>query len=253
MLDYQIVVPSRKRPFNMPVLKSLLPTALICVDEREREDYAPYVPADQLLIHPPTTGAPAARNWIIDNVSSPILVMCDDDLMGVKSLVGSKRTITDPDEILAIIENAARVADDLDVSTFCWSRTANDFLLRPEYLPIRPVQPVYGCFGFRGPARYRKYDETLRSRGDLDWTMRTLLEDRFVYADVRFYFDFGTSFTGSGGNTGLVQPQEFTDASREVKRRWGCHIQYKAPGFVKTREIAPASIRVSRTNKTAKR
>lgn len=237
----------------MPILRSLLPTAVICIDEREKADYAPVVPADYLLTHPPTTGAPAARNWILDNVDTPVVVMCDDDLMGVKCLVGSRRMIVNADEILAIIENSLQVAEDLNVSTFCWSRSANDFLMRPEYLPMRPVQPVYGCFGMRGPARHRKYDETLKTRADLDWTMRTLLEDRIVYADVRFYFDFGTSFTGSGGNSGLVQPEEFLSASREVKRRWGKHVSYKAPGFVKKREIAPASIRVSRSNRSAKK
>jgi hypothetical protein len=252
-LDYAIVVPSRRRPDNMPVLRSLLPTALICVDEREVEDYAPYVPPEKLLVHPPFDGALKCRNWILRNVTAATVVMSDDDLAGVKMLVGSKRYTTDAEEILSIIENAIRVCEDADISVFCWSRTANDFLLRPEYEPIRPVQPVYGCFGMRGKARHRFYDETLRSRGDLDWSLQTLLDDRFVYADCRFYFDFGTSFTGTGGNTGLVTPEAFLQASRDVKLRWGKHISYKGAGFVKARDIQPAGIRVTRKNKSAKK
>jgi hypothetical protein len=56
-LDYKIVVPSRKRPHNMPVITGLLPTSLICIDEREEADYAPFVPKERLLLHPLWKGA----------------------------------------------------------------------------------------------------------------------------------------------------------------------------------------------------
>src|SRR5262245_52378440 len=77
-LDYSIVVPSRGRPDNCARVLALLPNAMICVDERERDDYRKHVPSKQLLVHPPSTGAPAARNWIIENVTASCLIQCDD-------------------------------------------------------------------------------------------------------------------------------------------------------------------------------
>ena len=252
MLDYAICVPSRRRPLNCAQLNDLLPTSVICIDERERKDYAAFVPKERLLIHPPMDGAPKVRNWMLDNVSAPIIIMLDDDFVGVRSNVGAQRYITDSEEILAILENAVTACSDLDLTTFCFSRTQNLTVIDPVNEPIRPVQQVFGCMGLMGAARKRKFDETLKSRADLDWTLRTLLEDRCVYADVRFYFDFGTSFTGDGGNSGLVSAADFMSASRRVRERWGKHVSFKAPGYVKNREISPGRAVVSRSNKAAK-
>ncbi len=238
---------------NMPVLRTLLPTAKICVDAREADDYRRFVPAANLLVHPPTEGAPAARNWIIANVKQPVLIQLDDDFVGVQVNVGSKRYITDSEEILAIFENAMVACNDLGVGCFCFSRTCNLTAIKPDMLPIKPTQQVYGCWGVLGSARHRLYDTSLKSRADLDWTLRTLLEDRCVYADTRFYFDFGTSFTGSGGNTGLVTPQQFLDSSREVKKRWGKSVSFKPPGYVKSRDIAVGRVMVRRVSRAAKR
>lgn len=237
----------------MEALRELLPTALICVDEREAADYAKTVPKENLLIHPPSTGAPAARNWIIDNVKASCLIQCDDDLRAVQVTTGSRRRLTDPDRILAILENAMTACSDLGLSTFCFSRTPNTTVIRPNERPIVPVQQVYGCFGVMNAARKRHYDETLKSRADLDWTLQTLLHDRCVYADVRFYFDFGSSFSGSGGNSGLVTPKDFEDATRTVAKRWGTSISFKRPGYRKSGDTSPGRPNVKRHNSLAKR
>ena len=119
-MKYQIVVPSRGRPDNCKTLLAMMPDAYICVDEREQKDYAPHVPKKQLLVHPKSSGAPAARNWIIRNTTAPCLIQSDDDLVGVRCNVGSKRFLTDPDEVMAIIENAVTCCADLKLTTFCF-------------------------------------------------------------------------------------------------------------------------------------
>lgn len=244
---------SRKRAHNMPLIRELLPSALICIDEREGEDYAPHVPAAQLLLHPPMEIAARVRNWLIDAVAAPILVQIDDDFCGVKSLLGSRRFITNAEEILALIENAVRACKDLGLGVFCWSGTPNITITHPEMRPIHPTQPVFRAFGIMGHARQRKWRTDLPGRADIDWTLRTLLMDRCIYADVRFFFDCGAVFSGRGGNVGLVSAEAFTNSTRELKRTWGQHISFKAPGFVKKREVASVSIRVSRSNKIAQR
>jgi hypothetical protein len=253
MLDYTIVVPSRKRAHNMLALRQLLPTALICVDERERADYESAVPAERLLWHPPMDGQPFVINWMQEAVKSPIWITIDDDFCGVQVTTGSRRWVTDSEEILAIIENAAQACLDLGLTAFCWSRTANTTVIRPDERPIVPVQAVCNAFGIMGAARHRKYDTTLPGRAAVDWTLRTLLEDRLVYADVRFYFDCGPVFTGRGGNVGLVLPEQFTETTRRMLRRWGASLSFNPPGYVKKREVAAMSIRVTRSHKTAQR
>lgn len=180
--------------------------------------------------------------------------MIDDDFRGVRVTTGSQRFITDAEEITAIIENAARCCHDLDLTTFCFSGTPNTTIIKPEFWPIVPTQPVFRVFGIMGAARKRRWHTDVPGRADLDWTLRTLLLDRIVFADVRFFFDCGAVFTGRGGNVGLITSEQFEKASRELRRTWGNSLSFKPSAYVKkSREVASVSLRVSRTNKTAQR
>lgn len=251
--DYTIVVPSRKRAHNMETIRWLLPSAKICIDEREVDDYAPYVEKSRLLVHPPLDGLPGTINWMMDNVQTECLVEIDDDFCGVQVNVGSKRFITDSEEILGIIENAATCTKDLGLTAFCWSRTPNTTIINPAMRPIVPTQSVCNAIGLMGAAKRRHYDPALLGRADVDWTLRTLLEDRCVYADVRFYFDCGRVFGGRGGNVGLVTPEIFKKSSQGLIERWGRHVSFKPLPFAKNRDVAPIRIAVTRTNKTAQK
>jgi hypothetical protein len=251
--DYSIVVPSRARAHNMETIRWLLPSALICVDEREVDAYAPHVPSERMLVHPPFDGLPRAINWLMDAVESPVMVEIDDDFQGVQCNVGSRRFITDAEEILAIIENAITCTHDLGLTAFCWSRTMNTTIIHPDRRPIVPTQSVCNAFGVMGAARHRHYDTALLGRADVDWTLRTLLEDRAVFADVRFYFDCGRVFAGRGGNVGLVTPEIFKSSTRQIVERWGKAVSFKTLPFQKNRNTSAVRIAVTRTNKTAQR
>lgn len=246
MLDYAIVVPSRKRPHNMPLLRSILPTAIICVDEREIADYAHLVPEHLLLSHPPMDGAPRVINWIIDAIEDPILVLIDDDFRGVKCIVGTHRYITDPEEILAIIENAAIVCRDLGLTTFAWSRTQNTAMNKADMTPMLPQGPICNARGVMGAARHRKYDMSMHGRADVDWSLRTLLEDRCVLVDMRFFFDCGPIYAGRGGSVDLITGEQFEKASRLLKEKWGMHISFKRPNFQKSRSVQSMKVNVKR-------
>jgi hypothetical protein len=251
--EYQIVVPSRGRAHNMETIRYLLPSSLIAIDERDVEAYAPFVEGSRRLIHPPIDGLPGTINWIMDTVKAPCLVEIDDDFQGIQVNVGSRRFITDASEILAIIENAMTCCHDLGLTAFCWSRTMNTTIIHPDRRPIVPTQSVCNAFGLMGAARHRHYDTALLGRADVDWTLRTLLEDRAVYADVRFYFDCGRVFAGRGGNVGLVTPEIFKNSTRQIVERWGKAVSFKTLPFQKNRNTSAVRIAVSRTNKTAQR
>ena len=253
MIDYQIVVPTRRRSHNMETIRWLLPSAKIVIDERELQDYAPYVEKSRRMVHPPIDGLPGTMNWMMDNCTAECMVEIDDDFQGVQVNVGSRRFITDADEILAIIENALTCAADLGLTTFCWSRTPNTTIIHPDTRPIVPTQSVCNAFGIMGAARRRHYDTNLLGRADVDWTLRTLLEDRAVYADVRFYFDCGRVFGGRGGNVGLVTPEIFKNSTRQIVDRWGKAVSFKQLPFQRNRDVAPVRIAVTRTNKTAQK
>jgi hypothetical protein len=250
---YEIVVPSRNRANNMETIRWLLPSAKVCIDVREVADYAPYLEHSRTIVHPKTDGFPQTINWMMDNIECECLIVIDDDFQGVQVNVGSKRFITDAEEILGILENAVTCTKDLGLTAFCFSRTPNMTIINPAMRPIVAVQSVSSAFGIMGRARHRHYDPTLPGRAAVDWTLRTLLEDRSLYSDIRFYFDCGRAFGGRGGNVGLVTPAMLKKSSRTLVERWGRHVSFKQVPFQKNSDIAAVKIAISRTNKRAQK
>lgn len=250
MESLRIVIPSRKRPQNVKRVLGLLPNATVCVAKSEADDYRCVVPKKQLLLHDDLAGLVRIRNWLNETIQEDCLVQIDDDLRLVAALIGKRRKIRDPSTIQQIIENAHRITADLDIGCFCWSRTQNTVLLRPEYRPVRFVQPVSSSFGLRGAARKRKFRPEFEGRADFDFTMQTLLDDRILYCDTRFHFDHGRIFSGLGGNVGLIGSEQFANAGALLTKKWGRFISRKAPGFVKKRNVEAMGVRVCRANPT---
>jgi hypothetical protein len=252
-LDYEIVVPSRNRVANMGRIRQLLPTAKVCVDEREVREYTKVVPKDHLIAHPGLVGLPTIHNWLIEEIKAPILIRIDDDLRWIISNTGSRRHITDAQEILAVIENAARACFDLGLGVFCFSRAANTTIVRPEEKPIVPTQVAASAFGIMNAARYRKFDPKLHGRADVDFSLQTLLDDRVLYADIRFYFDFGPIGYGSGGSAGMISRKDYQTVSRLLALKWGSSLKHGGPAFVKNRTSESMSLAVKRTNPRAQK
>ena len=228
---------------------ALLPEATFCVAKSEAADYSAVVPSGQLLLHDDLPNLVAIRNWLNETIQEDCLVQIDDDLRCVFSQVGKRRKITDPDSIRDIIENSAQIASDLDIGVFCWNRTQNTIICDPIFQPIRFVMPMSSSFGLRGQARERQFDPDFAGRADFDFTLTTLLEDRILYADCRFYFNHGRMFSGLGGNVGLIGEADFRTATERLEAKWGRYLSTKKPSYHKGRSnVQSMSIRVRRQN-----
>ncbi len=233
---------------NIKQMLSLLPDATVCVAREEEAAYRKVVPEKQLLLHDNLVGLVNIRNWLNATIQEDCLVQVDDDLLCVRTLVGKSRKIIDPAVIAQIIENAHRISADLDIGVFCWSRSQNTVMLRPEYRPVRFAAPLAAAYGLRGAARRRTFRTDLKGREDFDFTLQTLLDDRILFMDTRFYFDFGRAFSGTGGNVGIISSEQFARSGKLMRHRWGRFISLKAPGFVKNRSSDAMSVRVCRAN-----
>lgn len=195
----------------------------------------------------------AIRNWLSREIQEDCLVEIDDDLVCIRPLIGRQRPVTDPKTIEDVIRTAQVVSADLGINVFCWSRARNVAMAHPELLPVRFVQPVSSSFGLRGAARQRPFDEGLPGRADLDFTMRTLLEDRILYADMRWYFDHGRIFSGKGGAVGMISAEQYRRTTEEIYRRWGRFVGRRRPAWIKRKgSTSPMSIKVTRHSPLAK-
>ena len=110
-------------------------------------------------------------------------------------------------------------------------------------LPHNPysfVAPAAGCFGIVG--RELRFDEALVTREDVDITLQTLLKNRILLHDRRFYFDFGRTWKGSGGNQGRRTAQVERLDNERIANKWGSYISFST----KDSKGAAMSIRVKR-------
>ena len=98
-------------------------------------------------------------------------------------------------------------------------------------------------------ARNRFFDERFIGRDDFDWTLRTLIDDRVLFVDNRFYFDHGPIYSGKGGNVGLIDQDSFVNSSRLLKQFFGDAIVFSThsnPRWKRERDPqTKMSIRVS--------
>ena len=221
----------------MPRMRSLVPDAFVCVDEAEVADYLAFVPKSKIIPHPPLGSLARIRNWILNSLSEPTIVMIDDDLVRVRTVfTHSKKSIRDPESILDIIENSMAAAQDCGAGVFSWMMIDNPFLLSipPDFAPIKMNGVISGSFGLLGRARQtRRFDERMIGKADFDFTLETLRVDRFMLVDSRYQFNHARVFGGQGGNVGLIDQAAGERTNLLMRKKWGHYFSNSKPNYVK--------------------
>ena len=245
-LDYRIVVPSRKRSGNMKRIRRLLPSATICVDEREEKAYSKVVPKGNLMIHPPLDGLPRILNWLRTEVKEEIMVKIDDDLEYIEyvTMANKHLKIDNHESILEIIENSCRMIVDLDLTMFIYGKAGA--LAMSHEIPFQPFSPTAGCsgqaYGVRGAARMRRNSVVLEGREDADFILQTLLKDRCLLRDNRYVFWCGQTYHGFGGAAGRITEEHSSLTKKRFKEKWGRHVSFGKSWFV-TGEVTKLSVK----------
>jgi len=219
---YRIVIPSRKRTKLVQRVRTLLPTATVTVEASEMEDYAPFVPPDLLVPHPPLGGIAAIRNWILDSFPEPCIIMSDDDFNMVMVLGGVMRRLKNPEDIRRLIENQVTIATDLNIGIFNWNPGMPMVRNYNAQDPFSFTKDVWGVFGLRGESRTsRRFDLKADGLEDIDMTLQALRDDRIVLTDLRFHFDVGVNQTTQGGNLRADTAEQRVRATDHLRNKWG--------------------------------
>ena len=217
----KIVIPSKGRAAVLPQKAlRLFPDALVCVGDDEVDAYGKVT--TNLLVHPASVvGIGPLRQWVLDNVADPCVVMVDDDVTHVYSQVGfHKKRIEDADTARAIVERTAILAQDAGVRVFGFQQAARPL----SYANFRPFSLdtwVGGLVGIIG--RELRYDPSLLLRADIDFCLQSLVRDRFVMVDGRYSF-IHTRFAGSGGNATNRSAARHAQEIAYLKRKWGKYL-----------------------------
>ena len=214
----KIIIPTRGRAdvIGDKALK-LFPDATLCIGEDETDAYAAV--SDRLLVHPSNVlGIGPLRQWVLDHVADPCVVMVDDDVTHVYSQVGfHKWRIEDADTARAIVERLAILAADADVRVFGFNQAARP-LTYANFRPLSLDTWVGGMVGIIG--RELRYDTSLLLRADIDFCLQSLLHDRIVLVDGRYSF-IHTRFAGGGGNAANRSSERHMREIAYLRRKWG--------------------------------
>lgn len=227
---YQVWTPSHLRvPYVRRLLK-LVPYANILVDDAERAAYSTAVPSAQLTTHPGLNRMPAIRNWVIDHAETTTIVMFDDDFQGAVSRTWRQpKRYTDPDVVRCIIESGVDICNDLDTTLFTWTRE-RQVVWQNNGDPFSLTFPISCGFIFhRGThGAHMRFDENIRSKGDLDMAFQGMLHDRVILLDRRWFMDFGVLLGEVGGEQ--ARRTSATQAADEayVKAKWKGHAELGA-------------------------
>jgi len=218
-----LVIPSRGRAHNVERMEALLPGASWAVPTDEVDAYRDAGAATVIGEPKAFSSMAAKRQWILSAFEAPVVFQCDDDLQHVLCLVGRKpRKVTEPEAIRAIIHQAAVCALDAGIVGFGFNRNPKPMQFKPHDF-IGMTAPLCAAFGITEPGK-KWFDHSLISREDVDMTLTMLLKRRIVWADNRFYFHFGDTWSGDGGLQ-LVRTKKRDEADvARVARKWGANV-----------------------------
>lgn len=222
-MNVRVIIPSRKRADTLAKgTINLFPDATVCVGESEVPEYRKVT--KNLLVHgDEVVGLGILRQWILDHVDDEVIVMPDDDIHALYSFVGVRtRRITDPADVMRVLENAAMCAKAAGARVFGFNQ--GDIRKFEPQKPFSFNSWVGGLIGIIG--RDLKYDPFCRLHDDVDLCLQSLMKHRIIWQDLRFKFA-NKIFAGGGGNAISRSKEQHEKEIAYLKRKWGAHLQVR--------------------------
>jgi hypothetical protein len=191
---------------------------LVCPESEAKA----YEPCGLKIVTTPddVIGLGKLRNWILDHFQEEIIVMADDDVIGVRlaaDLIGKE--MRDEEIAYQLIVNTAICAKDLGVGAFGWNQHWDVRKYRAEY-PFRLNTWAGGVIGIIG--RDIRFLERNMFKVDVDFFLEQLLRKRIVWIENRFSF-VQVRDRNKGGNSAFRTAERVQDEIEFLKKKWQAH------------------------------
>ena len=214
--DIRVLILSRSRSDKITTVKLLPDYIEVLVPESQKSEYEEKIKNPVITTPDNIIGMGMLRNWILDNIKEETVIMLDDDIMRVYCNSEEKaRAITDPEELLQILINDAVIAKDMGVHVFGFTQTDIRKYNGTEPFKLNSwVSAVWGIIG----RKYRFRDDKFKV--DIDYCLQSLLVDRILFQDTRYYF-FQHRDDNTGGNSLFRTQEEFEKSTQTLIDKWG--------------------------------
>jgi len=220
--DLRIVILSRGRSSSIKSHK-LFPMATLTCPESEAGEYGKT--GLEIIPHPDgIQGLGRLRTWIRERFREEILIMADDDVIGVIYLGDlSPKEIRDPDYCYQVIINTAICAKDLGVSAFGFNQYGDvrKYLLNRPFVFNKWAGGVIGVIGREIP-----FLESHMFKVDVDFFLENLLRKRIVWIENRFCFR-QVRDRNQGGNSLFRTEEKVQEEIAFLKHKWRGHYRVK--------------------------
>lgn len=217
--NIKVLILSRGRSETISTHKILPEYVEILVPESEKKLYESVCKNPIVTIPDSVIGLGEVRNWVLKYYKENIVVMFDDDIIRLYCLTGEKaRPITDSEEIMQVVINAAVMAEDAGLHCFGFSQT--DIRKYNGTEPFKLTGWVGGVIGVIG----RKFEfRKDKYKVDIDYCLKNLLVDRVLWIDSRYCFAQMRD-NNVGGNSQFRSETEYNDSLTSLLDKWGKYL-----------------------------
>lgn len=191
----------------------------VVAPESEKEAYKSSLQNPILTIPDKYEGLGQVRNWVLDAFNEDTVIMIDDDITRVYNLEGKLSRKIEGEELTDVLFNTAIMAKDAGASVFGFSQTDIRKYKGTEPFGICSwVGCVIGIIGRKHRFRNDKF------KVDIDMCLQSLLTERIVWIDNRYYFNQNRD-NNAGGNGQFRTEELFRKSVDSLKSKWGAYLK----------------------------
>lgn len=232
-----IVIPTYKRAKYLDG-KEYFYDAKYVLPEAQRDDYLKVLPSKRMIVIPDEVdgNVPRKRNWILDNIPRP-LIMIDDDVKFILFMEGrtkeKKRFISfiklPREKLHAVLNQYTEVAEGFGCKLWGMSqRTSGDEREYKEFRPFSLTNVTLGPFQCHLDHDLR-FDEAMGSKDDYDMALQHLHRYKKVLRVEKLAYaaEHGEN---PGGAVSFRTQQKEIGYCNAIMNKWGSRIiKYKIP------------------------
>ena len=230
-----VIIPSYRRSQQLPG-KEYFTMARYCVPESQADEYAEQVGLGRVLILPDDQDGNIVkkRNWIIKNVSKP-LIMIDDDVQSIgyfEKRSGMKdgdhrRKTLDSESLMPFFEHSFGLCEQFGAKMWGLSQNEDNRIYK-EFQPFSltkiPLGPFQGHIGHD-----LIFDDRVGTKDDYDMALQQLLNFKVLFRWNKFHYicDHGDN---SGGIVSYRSKEREIQYCKAIMMKWGKSIiKYRIP------------------------
>jgi len=234
MAKITIAIPTYKRAGQLAG-KDYFKNAVYVLPESQRDEYLKVLPSKRMAVIPDDCDGNIARkrNWILDNMPRPLLMLDDDvkrimmtegvhkTIRGKYGFKASEKTVMTPDQAQMVIEQGFNLA--YQWGCVLWGINVNtDGRNYQQYKPFSLSQVVLGPF--QGHLDHPlRYDERMGTKDDYDFSLQVLHRYKKILRINKYAYDCAHG-VNSGGIVSTRSMERETAYCRAIERKWGRRI-----------------------------